>query len=74
MFTDMDKIDDNKIMMNTMDYNPDLIEYDDEEIVLRPYEINNAQRVDNTMRLNFVEKLVLLVLILFGRHYFNINF
>ena len=32
MFTNMDKIDDNKIMMNTMNYHPNIIEEDDEEI------------------------------------------
>tara|TARA_R110001592_G_scaffold136001_4_gene352679 strand:+ start:4545 stop:4769 length:225 start_codon:yes stop_codon:yes gene_type:complete len=74
MFTDMDKIDDNKIMMNTMDYNPDGIEYDDEEIILQPNQINNSQGVDNTNRFNILEKLLLLALMLFGRHYMNVHF
>ena len=74
MFTDMDKIDDNKIMMNTMNYHPNNIEEDDEEIVLLPNQINNAQEVNDTMRLNIVEKLLLISLLLFGRHYLNIYF
>jgi len=74
MFTDMDKIDDNKIMMNTMNYHPNIIEEDDEEIVLLPNQINNVQEVNDTMRLNIVEKLLLISLLLFGRHYLNIYF
>tara|TARA_Y100000741_G_scaffold360782_1_gene343613 strand:+ start:1363 stop:1587 length:225 start_codon:yes stop_codon:yes gene_type:complete len=74
MFTDMDKIDDNKIMMNTMNYHPNIIEEDDEEIVLLPNQINNVQEVNDTMRLNIVEKLLLISLLLFGRHYLNIHF
>jgi len=74
MFTNMDKIDDNKIMMNTMNYHPNIIEEDDEEIVLLPNQINNVQEVNDTMRLNIVEKLLLISLLLFGRHYLNIYF
>tara|TARA_Y100000996_G_scaffold414221_2_gene404480 strand:- start:4187 stop:4411 length:225 start_codon:yes stop_codon:yes gene_type:complete len=74
MFTDMDKIDDNKIMMNTMNYHPNIIEEDDEEIVLLPNQINNVQDVNDTMRLNIVEKLLIISLMLFGRHYLNIHF
>ncbi len=74
MFTNMDKIDDNKIMMNTMNYHPNIIEEDDEEIVLLPNQINNVQEVNDTMRLNIVEKLLLISLLLFGRHYLNIHF
>ena len=74
MFTDMDKIDDNKIMMNTMNYYPNIIEEDDEEIVLLPNQINNVQDVNDTMRLNIVEKLLIISLMLFGRHYLNIHF
>ena len=74
MFTNMDKIDDNKIMMNTMNYHPNIIEEDDEEIVLLPNQINNLQEVNDTMRLNIVEKLLLISLLLFGRHYLNIYF
>mgnify|MGYP001305822370 CR=1 FL=1 len=60
MFTDMDKIDDNKIMMNTMDYNHDLIEYDDEEIVLQPNEINNSYNDNNSI--SIVEKFLIIVI------------
>jgi len=74
MFTDMDKIDDNKVMMNPINYHTNLIEDDDEEIVLLPNQINKAVQVDNTLRLNLVEKIVLIGLIIFGRRYFNIDF
>jgi hypothetical protein len=73
MFTDMDKIDDNKIMMNTMNYHPNIIE-DDEEIVLLPNQINYVQDVNDTMRLNIVEKFILIGLMMFGRHYLNLHF
>jgi hypothetical protein len=73
MFTDMDKIDDDKIMTNTMNYHPNIIE-DDEEIVLLPNQINNVQDVNDTMRLNIVEKFVLIGLMMFGRHYLNLHF
>ena len=69
----MDKIDENKIMMNTMNYN-DNIEDDDEEIVLQPNEINYEVRENNVPGINFVEKLLLLALLLFGRHYLNVHF
>lgn len=69
----MDKIDENKIMMNTMNYN-DNIEDDDEEIVLQPNEINYEVRENNVPGINFVEKLLLLALLLFGRHYLNVQF
>lgn len=75
MFTDMDKIDDNKIMMNTMNYNQHLVQEheDDEVIVLQPNQMN-VQGFNNSSNLNLVEKLVLLALMLFGRHYLNIHF
>ena len=69
----MDKIDENKIMMNTMNYN-DNIDDDDEEIVLQPNEINYEVRENNVPGINFVEKLLLLALLLFGRHYLNVQF
>jgi hypothetical protein len=75
MFTDMDKIDDSKIMMNTMNYNQHLVQEheDDEVIVLQPNQMN-VQGFNNSSNLNLVEKLVLLALMLFGRHYLNIHF
>tara|TARA_B100001769_G_scaffold275316_1_gene277167 strand:- start:11647 stop:11868 length:222 start_codon:yes stop_codon:yes gene_type:complete len=73
MFTDMDKIDENKIMMNTMNYN-DNIEDHDEVIVLQPNQINYEVRENNVPGINFVEKLLILALLLFGRHYLNVQF
>ncbi len=69
----MDKIDENKIMMNTMNYN-DNIEDHDEVIVLQPNQINYEVRENNVPGINFVEKLLILALLLFGRHYLNVQF
>ncbi len=73
MFTEMDQINEDKIMINPMRYNHN-IEDDDEVIVLRPNQINYVQEENNSLHLNIVEKLVLLALMLFGRHYLNIHF
>ena len=45
MFIDMDRINEDKIMMNQMNYNTENdaeydAQYDDEEIVLQPNQIN----------------------------------
>tara|TARA_Y100000589_G_scaffold286029_1_gene285932 strand:- start:302 stop:556 length:255 start_codon:yes stop_codon:yes gene_type:complete len=77
MFIDMDRINEDKIMMNQMNYNTENdaeydAQYDDEEIVLQPNQINYSE--NNNIGLNMVEKLLLIALMLFGRHYLNINF
>ena len=73
MFTEMDQIHEDKIMINPTRYNHNLDD-DDEVIVLRPNQINYVQEENNSLRLNIVEKLILLALMLFGRHYLNIRF
>ena len=73
MFIDMDQINEDKIMMNQMNYNTENdAEYDDEVIVLQPNQINYSE--NNNIGLNMVEKLLLIALMLFGRHYLNVNF
>ena len=77
MFIDMDRINEDKIMMNQMNYNTENdaeydAQYDDEEIVLQPNQINYSE--NNNIGLNMIEKLLLIALMLFGRHYFNVNF
>ena len=77
MFIDMDRINEDKIMMNQMNYNTENdaeydAQYDDEEILLQPNQINYSE--NNNIGLNMIEKLLLIALMLFGRHYFNINF
>ena len=73
MFIDMDQINEDKIMMNQMNYNTENdAEYDDEVIVLQPTQINYSE--NNNIGLNMVEKLLLIALMLFGRHYLNVNF
>tara|TARA_Y100001980_G_C14216208_1_gene74016 strand:+ start:128 stop:349 length:222 start_codon:yes stop_codon:yes gene_type:complete len=73
----MDRINEDKIMMNQMNYNTENdaeydAQYDDEEIVLQPNQINYSE--NNNIGLNMIEKLLLIALMLFGRHYFNVNF
>ena len=73
MFIDMDQINEDKIMMNQMNYNTENdAQYDDEVIVLQPNQINYSE--NNNIGLNMVEKLLLIALMLFGRHYLNIHF
>ena len=73
MFINMDQINEDKIMMNQMNYNTENdAEYDDEVIVLQPNQINYSE--NNNIGLNMVEKLLLIALMLFGRHYLNIHF
>ncbi len=77
MFIDMDQINEDKIMMNQMNYNTENdaeydAQYDDEVIVLQPNQINYSEK--NKIGLNMVEKLLLIALMLFGRNYLNIDF
>ena len=61
MFIDMDQINEDKIMMNQMNYNTENdpeydAQYDDEVIVLQPNQINYSK--NNNIGLNMVEKLL----------------